>query len=59
MNSQPDIGKTDPYAELPALTGLRGFAALWVLLYHVWAMSSLRRVAWRLNPPLMYANPVR
>jgi len=25
--------------ELPALTGLRGFAALWVLLYHVWAMS--------------------
>ena len=39
MNSQPDIGKTDPYAELPALTGLRGFAALWVLLYHVWAMS--------------------
>ncbi len=24
-------------AELPALTGLRGFAALWVLLYHVWA----------------------
>jgi peptidoglycan/LPS O-acetylase OafA/YrhL len=26
-------------AQLPALTGLRGFAALWVLLYHVWAMS--------------------
>jgi peptidoglycan/LPS O-acetylase OafA/YrhL len=26
-------------AELTALTGLRGFAALWVLLYHVWAMS--------------------
>lgn len=26
-------------AELPALTGLRGFAALWVLLYHVWAMA--------------------
>ena len=25
--------------ELPALTGLRGFAALWVLLYHIWAMS--------------------
>lgn len=25
--------------ELPALTGLRGFAALWVLLYHVWALS--------------------
>ena len=25
--------------ELPALTGLRGFAALWVLLYHVWAMA--------------------
>ncbi|MGA9422530.1 MAG: acyltransferase [Rhodanobacteraceae bacterium] len=22
--------------ELPALTGLRGFAALWVLLYHAW-----------------------
>lgn len=39
MNSQPEIGKLDPCAELPALTGLRGFAALWVLLYHVWAMS--------------------
>ncbi|MGB0135119.1 acyltransferase family protein, partial [Dokdonella sp.] len=29
----------DRLPELPALTGLRGFAALWVLLYHVWAMS--------------------
>ena len=28
-------------------------------MMRVWAMSSLRRVAWRLNPPLMYANPVR
>ncbi|WP_347252712.1 acyltransferase [Dokdonella sp.] len=25
-----------PSTELPALTGLRGFAALWVLLLHVW-----------------------
>ncbi len=25
--------------ELPALTGLRGFAALWVLLFHVFALS--------------------
>ena len=30
--------------ELPALTGLRGFAALWVLLFHVWALSG--------SPPL-------
>ncbi len=29
----------DRSSELPALTGLRGFAALWVLLYHVWAMA--------------------
>jgi peptidoglycan/LPS O-acetylase OafA/YrhL len=33
---QPQQGRM---SELPALTGLRGFAALWVLLYHVWAMS--------------------
>ncbi|MEO8460628.1 MAG: acyltransferase [Dokdonella sp.] len=26
-------------SELPALTGLRGFAALWVLLFHVWALA--------------------
>lgn len=25
--------------ELPALTGLRGFAALWVVLFHVWALT--------------------
>ncbi len=31
--------------ELPALTGLRGFAALWVLLFHVWALSG--------SPPLV------
>lgn len=31
-------------SELPALTGLRGFAALSVLLFHVWALSG--------SPPL-------
>ena len=31
--------------ELPALTGLRGFAALWVVLFHVWGLSG--------SPPLV------
>jgi len=26
-------------SEIPALTGLRGFAAVWVLLYHAWAFA--------------------
>ena len=29
-------------AELPALTGLRGLAAFWVLLYHVWVEATPR-----------------
>jgi peptidoglycan/LPS O-acetylase OafA/YrhL len=29
-------------AELPALTGLRGFAAVWVLLYHAWVDAGPR-----------------
>lgn len=29
----------DRSGQLPALTGLRGFAALWVLLYHVWVLA--------------------
>ncbi|MBX3696557.1 MAG: acyltransferase [Dokdonella sp.] len=31
--------------ELPALTGLRGFAALWVLLFHAWALSGAPALA--------------
>ncbi len=30
--------------EIAALTGLRGFAALWVLLFHVWGASGPRRM---------------
>ncbi len=33
---------------MPALTGLRGFAALWVLLYHAWVFSEPRRIAFEL-----------
>jgi peptidoglycan/LPS O-acetylase OafA/YrhL len=36
--SDPPIAMPAPHrlTELPALTGLRGFAALWVLLWHAW-----------------------
>ncbi len=37
-DSTAESGKASPL-QLPALTGLRGLAALWVLLYHVWAMA--------------------
>jgi peptidoglycan/LPS O-acetylase OafA/YrhL len=37
-DSQPSPGNARD-SELPALTGLRGLAALWVLLYHLWAMA--------------------
>lgn len=30
-----------PAGAIPALDGLRGFAALWVLLFHVWMMTGL------------------
>ena len=30
--------------EIAALTGLRGFAALWVLLFHVWGAAGPRRI---------------
>lgn len=31
--------------EIAALTGLRGFAALWVLVYHTWGAAGPRRMA--------------
>ena len=31
-------------SELPALTGLRGFAAFWVLVYHLWVDAVPRRM---------------
>ncbi|MFZ2208255.1 MAG: acyltransferase [Porticoccaceae bacterium] len=30
--------------EIPALTGLRGFAALWVLVFHTWGAAGPRRM---------------
>ncbi len=38
-DSTPAMPAADRVGELPALTGLRGFAALWVLLFHVSALS--------------------
>lgn len=36
------ITKPATLTELPALTGLRGFAAFWVLLYHAWVEAGPR-----------------
>ena len=35
--------------EIAALTGLRGFAALWVLLFHVWGAAGPRRMTLELG----------
>ena len=32
--------------EIPALTGLRGVAALWVLLFHTWQTAGAPRIEW-------------
>lgn len=32
--------------DMPALTGLRGFAALWVLTYHAWVFAVPREIVW-------------
>lgn len=40
MANQQHIALTNTYSnDLPALTGLRGFAAFWVLSYHAWIMA--------------------
>lgn len=38
-----------PAGEIDALTGLRGFAALWVLVYHVWVAATPRRIEFPLG----------
>ncbi len=45
-------------AELPTLTGLRGFAALWVLLYHVWAASVPRLMTVEAGPLTLDLTPL-
>lgn len=45
-------------AELPVLTGLRGFAALWVLLYHVWAAAVPRLMTVEAGPLTLDLTPL-
>lgn len=43
MVREPSAGRVAG-SEIEALTGLRGFAALWVLLYHAWVLAVPKRI---------------
>jgi peptidoglycan/LPS O-acetylase OafA/YrhL len=43
-NFLADHAKRRAFYYVDGLTGLRGFAALWVLIYHVWVASTPRRI---------------
>lgn len=42
-------GRPPPISEIAVLTGLRGFAALWVLVYHAWVVAGPRRIEFLLG----------
>lgn len=41
----PDQPSSVPHDYFPALTGLRGIAACWVMLYHLWQLAGAHSVA--------------
>jgi len=45
-------------AELPTLTGLRGFAALWVLVYHLWADAGPRLMTLEVGTHVLDLTPL-
>jgi peptidoglycan/LPS O-acetylase OafA/YrhL len=47
-SARADAPRTRGIGEVRALSGLRGFAALWVMAYHWWALGGTPRVAFTL-----------
>lgn len=50
--------RTTPGEDFAALAGLRGLAALWVMVYHAWVLAGPRRLVVELGPVALDLTPL-